>query len=707
MLNKRFAILSSNLFCEEEFKKLLLKGEQDMFRKYKNRKAFTLVEFMVAALIIAVLVAIATPIFRKTILKARAAEAINLLTQVRTKQYQNYARKKAYFVDFGDMAGKLTNSDEIRDSENSSKLIIGDYEVELVGDSDCAIAHYKPDGATEAQFSFSVSYLKNGLGCDGSICQTFGDVIGGVDDVCAGLEQADYSCPNNFDPTTCSFPKVLSIDGCSCVCSDFKKMECQSHPEATWDEENCFCDFTCHPTENKDQENSNWWWDEEGCTWRCALTLNACGERETYDENSCSCICTYGTDSNGNCACPSGQIWDGQTCIGCEYNFYMASNDVNVCCTEEAPIFDGTECVPCPAKSTWNPESKLCECENVVNGVCQCPDDRPMWNGTACVECAYQFYTPVGDIGVCCTAEKPVASGNSCVACPSYSTWNAGTKTCVCNEGHIPVYDGNGVLTSCGCPTGLSTGYHGEVVAGACKCPANTNTTQTGGEVGTTGCHCPAEMSWQPGSGVDGGYCKCDDGSTRMATSWYSSNDRSWHSRGIACCPTGTVGYALGSQYGTQASGYDGAIIVGEAQTANFTVGDACFCPTGTGPRTSDSYQGTVVNETCACSTGTTWYEGSGCLKCPPGSTWNEHCSKCLCNQTDGYATYGPYDQTNGCTQKMCKGAGYYDVSTCSCGCIAEDTYYDSDLECCRCPAQAGIGHDENHDINGCYIGSN
>ena len=237
-----------------------------MFKKYKNKKAFTLVEFLTAALIVAVLAAIATPIFRKAILKARAAEAVNLLTQVRTKQYQNYARNKAYFMDFGNMAGKLTNSDEITDANNSSKMRIGDYEIELVGDSDCAIAHYKPNGATEAEFSFSISYLKNGLGCNGSICKGFGDVIGSVDDVCASLEQADYSCSNNFDPASCSFPKVIGIDGCSCVCSDSRRTECQGIEGATWNEESCECTVPdCIQPASPDPGNDSFWLDEEGC----------------------------------------------------------------------------------------------------------------------------------------------------------------------------------------------------------------------------------------------------------------------------------------------------------------------------------------------------------------------------------------------------------------------------------------------------------
>ena len=1212
-----------------------------MFKKYKSKKAFTLVEFLTAALIVAVLAAIATPIFRKAILKARAAEAINLLTQVRTKQYQNYARNKAYFMDFGNMAGKLTNSDEIRDANNASRMRIGDYEIELVGDSDCAIAYYKPNGATEAEFSFSISYLKNGLGCDGPICQGFGDVIGGVDDVCASVEQAEYTCSNNFDPSTCSFPKVIGIDGCSCVCSDGRRTECQGIEGATWNEESCECTVPdCIQPASPDPNNDSYWWDEEGCTWRCALTLNACGERESYSEGNCSCVCTYGRDSNGHCSCPGDQIWDGQTCVSCEYNFYTVSDDINACCTDDKPIFNGIECVACPAKSHWNPETRICECANVVNGVCECPTETPMWSGTECVACAYQFYTPVGDIGVCCTAATPVASGNSCVACPAYSTFDLTEKKCVCNTGHVPAYDGNGVLTSCGCPEGTNTGFLGGVVVGACKCPANTNTTQTGGEVGTTGCHCPEGMQWLAEGGVNGGRCVCSRGeeytrygawyhysgnnnlnrilgreccpegtrgytynssgsSSGTYTSGYNGalvtgtangsvsanmnpgacfcptnagpkgnasyqggevnascnckNGMVWNSEtstcdcptgtnvgflggyveedslcrcpanttpantggyavhencrcpegmqwlaeggvnggrcvcsrgeeytrygawyhysgnnnlnrilGRECCPEGTRGYTYnssGSSSGTYTSGYNGALVTGTANgsvSANMNPGACfcptnagpqnatyngeqingtvcycktgmvwnsetnvcecpvgtnvgyvggvesegsqckcpantnttntggatlnenchcpegtkwvtgtgkdgghceciaepartiygsnktgtwnsgrnfngentiygrgccavgtygwalnasnpqttqningiqynganvlsganetngrclcptnagpqnatyngeqingtvcycktgmvwnsetnvcecpvgtnvgyvggvesegsqckcpantnttntggatlnenchcpegtkwvtgtgkdgghceciaepartiygsnktgtwnsgrnfngentiygrgccavgtygwalnasnpqttqningiqynganvlsganeingrCLCPTGTGPRTSESYQGTPVNATCACPTGTTWYEGSGCLKCPPGSTWNEHCGTCLCNQTDGYSTWGPYDQTNGCTQKMCKGVGYFDTNTCSCGCLVSDTEYDSDLECCRCPAQAGINHDANHDINGCYIG--
>ena len=165
-----------------------------MFNKNKkNQKGFTLIEVMVVILIIAILASIGLPLYHKAILKARAAEAVNLLAMVRTKQDLSVANRRSYFFDFDQMPnGQLTSGIERKSSsaqaaDNEGQggegnlqptkndiLTSGDYEIQLLEQEKCAVVRYKPNG--EEKFAFSMSYLKEGLSCSGSICSSFPNV---------------------------------------------------------------------------------------------------------------------------------------------------------------------------------------------------------------------------------------------------------------------------------------------------------------------------------------------------------------------------------------------------------------------------------------------------------------------------------------------------------------------------------------------------
>ena len=233
--------------------------------------------------------------------------------------------------------------------------------------------------------------------------------------------------------------------------------------------------------------------------------------------------------------------------------------------------------------------------------------------------------------------------------------------------------------------------------------------SNTGGAVKGGPCKCPAGMTWvEDDNGINGGYCKCsaDSSRTKIGNKNYPTynNTSGYMVYGFACCPEGTHGWSFHQTANSNGpNGYQGSV----AEGTDYATGK-CFCPTGTGPKSSSSYQGGSVNATCACPTGTTWYEGNGCRKCPPGSTWDENCGQCLCDATDGYSTLGVYSQTNSCAQRQFNVPGaYYSTNTCSAGCTREAHYFDAGMNCCYCAAQAGSGHDAEHDSRGCLISGN
>ncbi|MDR0734263.1 MAG: prepilin-type N-terminal cleavage/methylation domain-containing protein, partial [Elusimicrobiota bacterium] len=143
---------------------------------------FTLTEVLVVVLVIAVLTAIAYPLYTKAISKSRAIEAVNLLEIVRAKQIAQYARTRRYYTDFGSM-GQLTGN-KSAEKANGKVVQIKDYKIALNEKDSCITASYEKGGT---KFSFSAGYDRAGLGCEGEVCESFGNVVGGVYEVCAAL----------------------------------------------------------------------------------------------------------------------------------------------------------------------------------------------------------------------------------------------------------------------------------------------------------------------------------------------------------------------------------------------------------------------------------------------------------------------------------------------------------------------------------------
>lgn len=172
-------------------------------KKRAFKKGFTLTEILVVTLIISVLAAVVYPLYTKAVTKSRAVEAINLLEMVRNKQIQKYARSGEYFGEFTSM-GQLTNIPGAeRPLGEGAQLQIKDYTLSLNNSTNCMSAHYQKGSS---DFTFSSSYETAGLGCSGSICTSFGDIIGDAASVC---NCGKKSCSNGF---------TLNDATCNCDC---------------------------------------------------------------------------------------------------------------------------------------------------------------------------------------------------------------------------------------------------------------------------------------------------------------------------------------------------------------------------------------------------------------------------------------------------------------------------------------------------------
>lgn len=166
-----------------------------------KKHGFTLTEILVVVLIVAVLAAVVYPLYTKAVLKSRAVEAINLLEMAKTKQINHYARNNSYFDDFSNI-DQLTSAGT-KEKAIGRQLYVEDYTVSLKGEKNCLSVNYRKGSA---DFTFSASYENAGLGCTGSICSSFGNIIGRAEEIC---NCGDKKCSDGF---------TLNNDTCACEC---------------------------------------------------------------------------------------------------------------------------------------------------------------------------------------------------------------------------------------------------------------------------------------------------------------------------------------------------------------------------------------------------------------------------------------------------------------------------------------------------------
>ena len=101
--------------------------------KIHNKRGFSLIELLASVLIVAILVAIALPMYEKAITKSRTAEVNNLLTMVRTRQIRKFARDKEYATEFTDQElKKIAYGDNTYEVNNGAfKMVDNNYQLEL------------------------------------------------------------------------------------------------------------------------------------------------------------------------------------------------------------------------------------------------------------------------------------------------------------------------------------------------------------------------------------------------------------------------------------------------------------------------------------------------------------------------------------------------------------------------------------------------
>lgn len=366
-----------------------------MKAKTKSRKGFTLMEVLVTVLIVGVLAAISYPVYKKSVTKARAVEAVNLIELVKNKQIQNFTQNGGYFDDFSNI-DRLTLGKE---EKSGAQLIVNeDYSLYLNAAKSCVSAYYKK--GTPSEFSFSAGYEDDGLGCSGAVCSSFGNIIGDTKSVC---NCGNKSCGNGY---------TLNEETCSCECLQGCESggSCyapygggQSRP----------CASGCGTQTSTSTCSGPSWSGACGSPSQTKPTSQKCGRANSGTQTrTCTADCNGGTcgawgPCQGQTCDPASKPILSQKCGNCGTQSRTVTCNTNTG-NWNTPSAWGTcinqgVCSPNATKECGGGNGKIL-CSNTCSwGTCQCNKDYVMVDGTCQPDCSIHS-VKIANRDYCCAS---------------------------------------------------------------------------------------------------------------------------------------------------------------------------------------------------------------------------------------------------------------------------------------------------------------
>ncbi len=496
-------------------------------RPKSKKKGFTLTEVLVVVLIIGVITAIAYPMYTKTINKSRAVEAINLIEMVRNKQVANMARHGEYVESFRNM-GRIVADEEAQEFKDEGAILkVGKYELAMNTTTNCMTASYVPAEGKPAAFTFSSRYDKSGLGCDGDICSTFGNIIGTSGDIC---NCGGKSCDGNLtiDNKTCQCKCNLSCDGgrvldatsCSCSCTGDK----------VWNGSACVqnCNKEC-PSGPTVENGSNCGSRSRTCD-KCTGNWNSWGPWSGTKTDTKPCGSGFSGTMTRTCSNNAWGEFDTSGCVGTLKECDWANKpDIEQPCPNCGVRRQTLECnkqtgqwIPSGFGTCVGTKTQSKDCPSGYTGTQTntCTDDVwAGWDTSRCIKTAVKqcngSTTEYRDCGNCGTERgtrrcdtttgtwlRTIWSGN----CTGEGVCKPGA-TAICSTGSNPF---GTKKCSSSCKWGSCIGSPTQPGGGACKissCPSGTYMVNAG----TSNCCCENRYCGitPPNGGTSIGYCQC------------------------------------------------------------------------------------------------------------------------------------------------------------------------------------------------------
>lgn len=414
-----------------------------------GRKGFTLTELLVVVLVIAILAAIAVPLYTRTIRKSYASDAMGVLSAASQKQESYFINNGKYADGFTQLGAPIKGLEGDKTTSQAG-VKVGNFRY-VLSDSCVAAVSLVGDAASDKDdYVLYKNFTTQQEGCVGKGCDMLEGVIEHVSAVgCPPVNTAT----TNEDPPTVTDPCVANPAAC-----------CPGG--TTWNGTKCV-GMECPSGKVYDS-----------LTKACVCGVQ-CSSGGVQDPATCACTCTNTCqggqvkDAACNCYCPTNlPNWDAtnskcsQACIGARTRWDSVAGQC--ACPLDKPLFTGSACVTCPPSKPWNDVTKTCSCPQTI------PYE---WNDGTCRACAQSgaaalkaacLSTANGPAGVwtdvmcsCyCQDQNSVFSGGHCVCPPSQPHWNG--SACIACTGSTPVWNGTAcVAATCSGPSSQACGNCG------------------------------------------------------------------------------------------------------------------------------------------------------------------------------------------------------------------------------------------------------
>jgi len=407
--------------------------------KRKKQKGFTLAEILVIIIVIAVLAAIAMPIYTKAVMRSRASDALKVLSLASAKQEVFLINNDRFAASFNELAAP------VKGLVGMGQVPLGHFTYAM--DQACILAARPGD-----QITLFRNFETQQTGCMGDGCPSIEGLVPQGDAGCAlnfeggngegnagqgdvpitggGEEPGEIDCRNQ---PACPPGFHRNMETCKCECSQVVT----ACDKGSWNPQTCQCETSgCIPGTTVNKKACSeicvemGWYNCESCdgtaTQQCYENCTGPGLCQTWNTSGCVCL-AQACVANKECA--PGYHWDTDICdckVNCPHPF------------------------PCPSGKTWSTTQCKCVCEFIPSS---CPSGKT-WNSETCAceqtPCNHPFPCPSGKTWST-TQCKCVCS--FMISCPTGKTWNSETCACECDPQTVvvcaPGYTWN--TTTCQC----------------------------------------------------------------------------------------------------------------------------------------------------------------------------------------------------------------------------------------------------------------
>ena len=307
---------------------------------FKSRKrGFTLSEVLVVIIVIAILAAIATPIYNRAIKRSRASDALKVLSVASAKQESFLLSNDRFASSFSELRAPIKGLV----GKPDDSVPVGAFEYLM--QPSCIVAVRMQD-----DIRIFRNFITNQEGCVGEGCVHLQNLIPTMDSVGCIIppppggddtgDKGEDPCIKNPELCKCP-PHQVVHNGRCCDCIPDKKVNCGTgktrtcRAGCTWGP--CECDNVADRAKCVESSSGGTWLDDS-CSCRCP------GGKELKDKK---CVCPAERprwDSNmGRCECENplycvGGKWNDEKCI-CDCN----DRDRNKCYQGEG-VFNEKNC---------------------------------------------------------------------------------------------------------------------------------------------------------------------------------------------------------------------------------------------------------------------------------------------------------------------------------------------------------------------------